>query len=63
MKVKQLLNTLFNIEQVIICKANKDVEWSGLAYYIPEKYYNYEIDKICSFPFRFTDTCIYIIIK
>lgn len=63
MKVKQLLPILFNIEQVRICKVDKAVEWSGLAFYIPEKYYNYEIDKICSFPFENSDTCTYIFIK
>ena len=63
MKVKQLLPILFNIEEVRICKVEGSVEWSGFACLIPEKYYNVNIDKLCSFPDDYSDSCTYIFIK
>lgn len=59
MKVKQL----FNIEEVRICKDDDSVDWSGYAFNIPEKYYNYNIDKVCSFPHDWSYSCTYIFIK
>lgn len=63
MKVKQLLPILFNIEEVRICEADKTTEWSGQAFSIPKKYYNANIDKICSFPIEYSNSCTYIFIK
>lgn len=63
MKVKQLLTILFNIEEVRICKADESVEWCGYACLTPEKYYNANIDKICSFPAEYSNSCTYIFIK
>ena len=63
MKVKQLLPILFNIEKVRICNPDEDTEWSGYTFSIPEKYYNYNIDKVCSFPIDYTNSCTYIVIK
>ena len=63
MKVRQLLDVLFNIESVRICKADDAVIWSGYAVFTPKEYYNDEIDKVCSFPFGSSDSCTYIFIK
>lgn len=63
MKVKHLIPILFNVEEVRICEADKEVEWSGYAFSIPEKYYNATIDKVCSFPVGQSDSCTYIFIK
>lgn len=63
MKVKQLLPILFSIEEVRICTAGGGVEWCGYPHSIPKKYYNYNIDKMCSFPCGYSDTCTYIFIK
>lgn len=63
MTVKQILPILFNIEQVRIYKADEDVEWCGYAFSIPEKYYNDNIDRVCSFPVDYSDSCTYIFIK
>lgn len=63
MKVKQLLPIIYNMECVRICKADGAVEWSGYAFFIPKKYYKYEIDKMCSFPLDISETCTYIFIK
>lgn len=63
MKVKKLLPILFNVEKVRICMPNADVEWSGYAYSIPKKYYNYNIEKVCSFPCEYSNSCTYIFIK
>lgn len=63
MKVKQILPILFNIEKVRIYKADEDDEWSGYAFSIPEKYYNDNIDRVCSFPIDYSDSCTYIFIK
>lgn len=63
MTVKQLLPILFNIEEVIIYDADKDSEWSGYAFSIPQKYYNADIDRVCSFPIEYSNSCIYIFIK
>lgn len=63
MKVKNLLPLLFNVERVRICKADEAVEWCGYACSIPPKYYNDNIDKVCSFPDGSNDSCTYIFIK
>lgn len=63
MQVKKLLPILFNVERVRICMANADVEWGGYAYSIPKKYYNCNIDKVCSFPCGDSNSCTYIFIK
>lgn len=63
MKVKKLLSILFNVEKVRICMADANVVWCGYAYLIPKKYYNYNIDKVCSFPCEYSNSCIYIFIK
>ena len=63
MTVKELLPILFNIEDVKIYKAGEDAIWSGRAYAIPQEYYNGNIDKICSFPVEYFDSCTYIFIK
>lgn len=63
MKVKKLLPILFNVEHVRIYMANGDVEWCGYAYSIPKKYYNYNIDKVCSFPHEYSNSCTCIFIK
>lgn len=63
MKVKQLLPILFNIEKVRIYNPDEDDEWSGYTFSIPEKYYNYNIDRVCSFPIDYSDSCTYIFIK
>lgn len=63
MKVKNLLPILFNSEQVRICEADEGVYWSGCAYSIPKKYYNYTINIVCSFPYEYSDSCIDIFIK
>lgn len=63
MKVKQLLPILFNIEHVRIFNADEDDEWCGYAFSIPEKYYNYNIDKVCSFPTDYSGSCTDIFIK
>ena len=63
MKVKQLLPILFNTEEVRICKADERVEWYGYACSIPKKYYNVNIDKVCSFPIEYSNSCTYIFIK
>ena len=62
MKVKQLLKVLFNIEQVRICQ-NDDVIWCGYACSTPQKYYNADIAKVCSFPCGDINSCTYIFIK
>lgn len=63
MKVKNLLPILFNSERVRICKPDEGVYWSGCAYSIPNKWYNYTIDKVCSFACDYSDSCIDIFIK
>lgn len=63
MKVKKLLPILFNVERVRICMADANVVWGGYAYSIPKKYYNYDIDKVCSFPCGDSNSCTYIFIK
>ena len=63
MKVKKLLPILFNVEKVRICMADANVEWSGYAHSIPKKYYNCNIDKVCSFPCEYSNSCTYIFIK
>lgn len=63
MKVKKLLSILFNVEKVRICMDDANVVWSGYAYSIPKKYYNYHIDKVCSFPCDCLNSCTYIFIK
>lgn len=64
MKVKKLLPILFNVEEVRICMpVGGDVEWSGYAHAIPKKYYNYDIDKVCSFPCGYSNSCTYIFTK
>lgn len=63
MKVKKLLPILFSIEKVKICMGNAVVVWCGYAYSIPKKYYNYHIDKVCSFPCEDSNSCTYIFIK
>lgn len=63
MKVKQLLPILFNIEEVRIYKADDSVDWCGQACSIPKKYYNDNIDKVCSFPIEYSNSCTYIFIK
>lgn len=63
MKVKNLLPILFNIEWMRICKADGVVEWCGYAFSIPQKYYNDNIDKVCSFPDEYQESCTYIFIK
>ena len=63
MKVKHLLPTLFNSERVRICKADEGVYWSGYACSVPQKCYNYTINKVCSFPYEHSDSCIDIFIK
>lgn len=63
MKVKQLLFVLFNIEEVRICKDDDSIDWSGYAFNIPYQYYNYNIDKVCSFPCYDSCSCSYIFIK
>lgn len=63
MKVKQLLPILFNAEEVRICRVDKAVEWCGYAYSIPKKYHKANIDKVCSFPIKDSDSCTYIYIK
>ena len=63
MKVKKLLSILFNSEEVRICKGDGDAGWCGYAFSIPEKYYNCNIDKVCSFSGVHSNNCIYIFIK
>lgn len=63
MKVKTLLPILLNVEKVRICIADANVVWSGYAYSIPKKYYNDNIDKVCSFPCDYSNSCTYIFIK
>lgn len=63
MKVKTLLPILMNVEKVRICMADANVIWCGYAYSIPKKYYNENIDKLCSFPCGYSDSCTYIFIK
>lgn len=63
MKVKDLLPTLFTNEWVRICKADEGVYWSGCAYSIPKRYYNYTINKVRSFPHEYSDSCIDIFIR
>nr|DAK43157.1 MAG TPA: hypothetical protein [Caudoviricetes sp.] len=63
MKVKNLLPILFNVEKVRIYMADADVDLCGYAYSIPKKYYNYKIDKVCSFSCEYSDSCTYIFIK
>lgn len=63
MKVKKLLPILFNVEEVRIFMADAEAVWSGYAYSIPKKYYNYDIHKVCSFPCGYTNSCTYIFIK
>lgn len=63
MKVKDLLAVLFNIEYVKICKDDESAYWGGYAYATPEKFYNYKIDKVCSFTYDYSNSCIYIFIK
>lgn len=63
MQVKELLDVLFNIEVVRICKAGDPVIWSGYAVSTPKKYYNADIDKVCSFPFGDLNSCTCIFIK
>lgn len=52
-----------NIEKVRIYKPDEDYEWSGYAFSIPEKYYNDNIDRVCSFPIDYLDSFTYIFIK
>lgn len=63
MKVKKLLPILFNVEKVRICMADANVVWSGYAHSIPKKYYNYDIDNVCSLPCEYSNSCTYIFIK
>lgn len=63
MQVKKLLDVLLNIEVVRISKAGDSVIWSGYAASIPKKYYNDDIDKVCSFPCGDINSCTYIFIK
>ena len=63
MKVKNLLPILFNSEWVRICEADEGVYWSGYVKSIPKKYYNYTINKLSSFPYEYSDSCMDIFIK
>ena len=63
MKVKKLLAMLFDVEKVRIYTADADAVWCGYAYSIPKKYYNYDIDKVCSFPCEYSNSCTCIFIK
>lgn len=62
MKVKQLIDVLFDIEFIRICKSDNSI-WCGYAASIPKKYYNDDIDKVCSFPKDVSNSCTYIFIK
>lgn len=59
MKVKNL----FNSECVRIRKAGEGVYRSDCARSIPKKCYNYTINKVCSFPNKYSGSCIDIFIK
>ena len=63
MEVKKLLPILFNVEEVRICMGDGAMKWCGYAHTIPKKYYNYNIDKVCSFPCEHSNSCTYIFIK
>lgn len=63
MKVKQLLPILFNTEEVRICKADEAFKWCGYACSMPKKYHNANIDRVCSFPTKHSNSCTYIFIK
>lgn len=58
MKVKHLIVVLFNSEFVRICRSDNSI-WCGYAASIPKKYYHYNIDKVCSFPYKDLNSCIY----
>lgn len=63
MKIKTLLPILLNVEYVRICMGDSNVIWSGYAHSIPKKYYNENIDKVCSFPYGYSNSFIYIFVK
>ena len=63
MKVKELVPIIFKNEKMRNSVAPANVVWRGDAYLIPKKYYNYDIDKVCSFPCEYTNSCTYIFIK
>ena len=62
MKIRDLSDVLYNLEKVGIF-TDTERDWSGYACFIPQEYYNSDIDVVFSIRDSHSDSCTCIYIK